>query len=263
LSFTTSVTALSIAGWSLFGHKSPGWQNLLTSQPSGGAVDEIGSPFTILWFGAKIGQGRGGVVIRERNNDPVLLYICAMDVFVIIFSLFTALTGWLMKAQPNLISGYNTMSAEKKKNVDIQAVGNLFCKGFLLAGTSMIALYAIFNWLLDMPAVAQGVWLAPILIITPVLIVMAQKYDKNPRGRFAKYWAACLVGALTVGIVIMIVWGVQPTKAIVEGDAVRFTGQYGVIVQSYLFIETKKGEKIIFNSPDPALMEDLFEAVSP
>jgi hypothetical protein len=234
-----------------------------------------------------------------------------MDLFVVIFSLFIALTGWLMKAQPNLISGYSTMSAEKKKNVDIQAVGNLFCKGFLLIGASMIALYAIFRWLLDMTAVAQGVWLAPIFIITPVLIVMAQKYDKNPRGGFAKYWQAGLITVIFALVATMIVWGVQPTKAIVEEGAVRFTGQYGVTVPldeiarcelrdeiprievkmnglaigvvakgrfrlaelgrcrllirrgeaPYLFIETAKGEKIIFNSPDPALTRRLCETI--
>ncbi len=222
-----------------------------------------------------------------------------------------AAVGLLMKKYPNMISGYNTMSAEKKKNVDIQAVGNLFCKGFLLIGALMIVLYALFRWLLDMPAVAHGVWIAPMLLITPVLLVMARKYDKNPRGKVAKYWPAWIVGVLTVGITIMIVWGVQPTNAIVEDDTVHFTGQYGVTVllddiarcelhdeiprieaktnglgigrickgffrlegmgkcrllikrgnTPYLYIETKKGEKIIFNSPNPALTEDIFEVI--
>lgn len=152
-----------------------------------------------------------------------------MDVFVIFFAIFMAGIGLFVKKYPNMISGYNTMSKEKLKNVDLQAVGTLFYKGFLLIGVSMVVLYFFFR-LLGMPLVAQIVWLAPLFVITPVLLLKAQKYDSNRRSNFMKYLPAGIVIVLFVGTSILLAAGLQPTKAVVDANSVRFTGQYGVTV---------------------------------
>ena len=75
-----------------------------------------------------------------------------------------------------LISGYNTMSKEKKKNVDIEKlaimVGN-FC--FVLAAfVFIIMIFIVFE--LIIPAIISGILMVGAVIF---LLVKAQKYDGN------------------------------------------------------------------------------------
>lgn len=235
-----------------------------------------------------------------------------MDISVVIISLLIVGIGALAKKYPNTISGYNTMSRERRRNVDNQAVGNLLYKGFLWIAAAMLVLYFSFR-LSGMQAAAFIGFMAPIFLGTPVLMVIAQKYDTNPRGKIAKWLAMAICTLVCVatmaGISVMTVRDSQPTKATIENGAVKFTGIYGVEVPledivkcelwndipritartnglglgaickghftleglgkcrlfirhgdtPYLYIETADGRKIIFNSPDAAYTESLFE----
>nr|AIA99591.1 hypothetical protein [uncultured bacterium contig00023(2014)] len=241
-----------------------------------------------------------------------------MDIFVVVFAAIWVGMGLFCKKYPDTISGYSTMSREKRKNVDIQAVANLIDKGFQIMVGAMLVLYFVFR-LLGMPVVAMIAWIASIFVGTAVLLVMTQKYDKNPRGKFLKYLPSAITMLLAIGIPILmavgipvlIATGAQPSKAIIGEDSVTFTGQYGIAIQlddiakcelwddipritartnglglgdickgdfrldslgkcrlfiklgdtPYLYIETKDGRKIIFNSPDPPVTESLFEAL--
>lgn len=135
-----------------------------------------------------------------------------MTVFVIIFSLIMLGVGGLVKRSPELISGYNTMSAEKRQNVDLQAVGNLLFKGFRLIAGLMIAAYfaCIAAGLRVQSPLLWLLWLAPLFIITLVLLVLMQKYDKNPRGWFAKYWSVGLLAAIFAGVALLMLKNVPP-----------------------------------------------------
>jgi hypothetical protein len=127
-----------------------------------------------------------------------------LTLFVIAFSLFWAGMGLFMKKHPELIAGYNTMPKEKLKNVDIQAIGNLFCKGFRVMAVSMAVLYLVLRLPVKLPIpIAMNGFLAPIFLGTPILMAMAQKYDKNPRGRIAKYLPAGIMALLYLIAVAM------------------------------------------------------------
>jgi hypothetical protein len=231
-----------------------------------------------------------------------------MDVLVVIIALFLVGIGQLVKKYPDTISGYSTMSKDKRKNVDIQSVGNLLNKGFLLIAAAMLVLYFIFR-LSGMQVAAFIGFTAPIFIGTPVLLAMAQKYDKNVRGKFAKYLPAGIIVLLAVAIGAWTTMDARPTKVTIEGETMKFTGTYGIELpldeiakyelwdnipritartngfglgnickghftleglgqcrlfirhgdSPYLYIETTGGRKIIFNSPDPDCVKNLFE----
>ena len=120
-----------------------------------------------------------------------------MGVVVIVFSLAWVGIGWSMKKYPELIAGYNTMSPEKKRNVDIQAVGNLFYRGFCIMAALMVALYFSLQLAgLPMQTAMVG-FLAVIFLGTPVLLIMARKCDKNPGTGLGYY--------LTAGIMLSLI----------------------------------------------------------
>jgi hypothetical protein len=151
------------------------------------------------------------------------------DIIVVAFAIFWVGLALFVRKYPNLISGYSTMSEEELKNVDIQAVGRLMCRGFVWMAAAMIILYLPFR-LLRLESVAMIAWLAPIVVGTPIILVMAQKYDKNIRSNFRKYLPVGFVVVLFTTIGAFIATDAQPTKATVGGDTVKFSGNYGVTV---------------------------------
>jgi len=67
-----------------------------------------------------------------------------MDILIIIIGLFMAALGFLAKAYPNLIAGYNTMPRDKKKNVDIEGLSTLIRNGLAITGLTIIVSYFFF-----------------------------------------------------------------------------------------------------------------------
>lgn len=157
-----------------------------------------------------------------------------MGVIVVIFALIVAGIGFFVKKYPDTISGYASMSAEKRKNVDIAAVGDLLCKGFRWIAVAMLVIYFVFA-LLGKPVLALTLGLlAPIFTGTIVLMIMSQKYDTNPRSRFRKYLPTGIVIFLAVAIgvlmAVVVPRDMKPTEAVVGRNAVEFSGSYGVVV---------------------------------
>ncbi|NLN37879.1 MAG: DUF3784 domain-containing protein, partial [Bacteroidales bacterium] len=54
--------------------------------------------------------------------------------------------GFLVKAYPGLIAGYNTLSPEKKKNVDIDGLSRYIRNGLIIMGMVIMAGYLLFRW---------------------------------------------------------------------------------------------------------------------
>ncbi len=153
-------------------------------------------------------------------------------------TLLLFLIGYLIRfrKQYGLISGYNTMSEEKKKNVDVEGLGRLmgnalFLMGFLI-GAGMLLLFK-----------DQGV--AGICVIglsLPVvvfLLIRAQKYDRNdraPDGRMksrSKFAIAGFVVFLAVvagGVGYLFAQGSQPTSAVLADGGLKISGLYGQTV---------------------------------
>ena len=132
-----------------------------------------------------------------------------------------------------LISGYNTMSAEKKKKVDTENLGvfmgNIcFILGFLLfVGFLLISLEAF------IPGYIVLALIFPLIIFT---IIAAQKYDGNTRtdSNKMKTSAKIVVGVIVVSIFAllgfvgsMIFKDMQPITVTLEQDSFRIDGSYG------------------------------------
>ena len=51
-----------------------------------------------------------------------------METPVLIIAAVLFVLGMLVRKYPNLIAGYNTMTAEQKKNVDVKGLSNFMCR---------------------------------------------------------------------------------------------------------------------------------------
>lgn len=209
------------------------------------------------------------------------------------------------------MSGYNTMSAEKKKNVDIESVANIMQKGLIITGaTTTISSIALF-WL-KLPTLATIALIAPLLFGVLILIILTQKYDLNKKSKFKKSFPIIFISLIII-IVASFIWNwLLPTKVNMSDSAIEFTGQYGVTVQysqidkvellgtipaikmrtnglglgnilkghfllnefgkcrlfvklpnpPYLYIGTKNGATIIFNSEDSTYTDQIYRNLS-
>lgn len=68
-----------------------------------------------------------------------------MAILIISFGLFMIGLGFLIKKYPNLIAGYNTMSKERKEQVDITGLSTFMCNGFIIIGLLCIGGYSLFK----------------------------------------------------------------------------------------------------------------------
>ena len=93
-----------------------------------------------------------------------------------ITGLFLIGVGYAVKAYPDLIAGYNTMPAEKKKKVDIVGLSTMMKKNLIVQGITIIVLSVIFAFL----RIDSGfVMIVVILAGCGICIVKGQKYDGN------------------------------------------------------------------------------------
>ena len=69
-----------------------------------------------------------------------------MDISNLIVGLLMIGIGFLIKSFPNLIAGYNTMSKDKKKNVDIEGLSTFMRNGLIAIGLTIIIGYYLFKW---------------------------------------------------------------------------------------------------------------------
>lgn len=132
----------------------------------------------------------------------------------------------------DLISGYNTMSKEKRERINIQKVARLvawMCYGI---GTIFIFIALIEGFELDIP-------LAPFFIVMMVFIVAMlwrmQKYDGNiydesgrlrPGGKKRLIPIVIVSVVLLVGVPGLMFWFSQPTDVTVMDSTIVIEGSY-------------------------------------
>jgi len=129
-----------------------------------------------------------------------------------------------------LISGYNTMSKEKKKNVDIVGLSRLmgnFC--FVMAGILFIGI--VLNYLGMFVAFAFS--LGSIFLIVPYLLIKAQKYDNNsrrPDGKL-KFSVIAIIGLILLIFAVAvgsIIYGCMKSRVTVNDSYINIDGIYGM-----------------------------------
>ncbi|WP_214793343.1 MULTISPECIES: DUF3784 domain-containing protein [unclassified Exiguobacterium] len=133
----------------------------------------------------------------------------------------------------DLISGYNTMSREKKDRVNIKKVARLvawMCYGI---GAIFLIIALIEGFELDIP-------LAPfflvIIVFTVVMLWRMQRYDGNiydesgalrPGGKKRLIPIVIVSVVLLVGVPALLFWFSQPTDVTVTNSTIVIEGSYG------------------------------------
>ena len=132
--------------------------------------------------------------------------------------------GFLVKLSPNMMAGYNTMSEEKKKNVDIEGLSTYMRNGFVAIGLTLIISYYFFKWI-GLTLIADSMIVIVILVGITILMINASKFDHN---RDKKTKLTYLIPAFLMVLVAgLMAYGYMPSRPIFEDDTIRFSGMYG------------------------------------
>lgn len=143
-----------------------------------------------------------------------------------------------------LISGYNTMSKEKKANVDVEGLGRLMGIYGYVNGVLFILLgllyYSGFKEALNPALVFFG-------ISTVFLLIKAQKYDGNvfEDGKIKEgAWKQFLIPAgivlvTLIFVVVLIFFSMKPAKVTFQEEGIQIHGMYGGV---YTWESIKKVE---------------------
>lgn len=128
-----------------------------------------------------------------------------------------------------LISGYNTMSEEDKKNVDIKNLG-VFMANILFVMSGIILIASLLMLLEQM--LAAGIVFFLIVPVSIYTVIKAQIYDANTRKQdgTTKTGTKVLIGFLVltmVGIGTLLYFSNKPAEYFIQDDTLRISGQYG------------------------------------
>ncbi len=154
-----------------------------------------------------------------------------MEILNLIVGLFMIGIGFLVKSNPDLIAGYNTMPKDKKKNVNIEGLSTFMRNGLIAIGLSIIIGYYLFKWI-GFTIAANSMILIVTLVGVTILIINAQKFDHNKTNKTKlTYFIFRFVFFIHVFAFLfaigLITYGFIPTKTIYGNNTIRFTGMYG------------------------------------
>lgn len=149
-----------------------------------------------------------------------------MDILNIIVGLFMIGIGFLVKSSPNLIAGYNTMSEDKKKNVDIVGLSTFMRNSLIIIGLSIIAGYFLFKWI-GFSVIADSMILIVTLIGVLIMVINAQRFDKNKNKTKRTKLTYIILGLVAVFVIGLFTYGYSPTRVDVSNNMIKFSGMYG------------------------------------
>lgn len=152
-----------------------------------------------------------------------------MAILNIIIGFFFIGLGFLVKASPDLIAGYNTMSMDKKKNVDIDGLSTFLRNGLITIGLIIIVGFGFFK-LTGFNMIANSVMPISILVGVTILAIYSNRFDHNKDNKSKLPFI--VFGAATIFVVALFIYGYLPSKTIVQNDTLQFTGMYGFKMQS-------------------------------
>lgn len=154
-----------------------------------------------------------------------------MLIFIVLFSLFMAGVGFIVTPSNAryLLSGYNTMTDEERKSVDIQGYLRFFKKFHLVLGASMLLIGLMIYFIKGPDLAVLSVAVAPIAGYI-WFIIKSGKYERpESKNRKLAVWFAVPVLAVTLCLVIFLFFrGWQDNEAVLSENSISFTGMYGM-----------------------------------
>lgn len=143
-----------------------------------------------------------------------------------------------------LIAGYNTMSKEKRKNVDTESLGRLMGNYMFMIGGTFIIGGALIST--SFKTIGTILIIAPIFILTPYVMIKSQKYDKNslkPDGSMKKStkliigFTIVFISIIFIFMFVFIGYGTREPKVTVENEKVKIGGMYASTIRTDDIVE--------------------------
>jgi len=150
-----------------------------------------------------------------------------MDFTGLIAGLIIIATGFLVKLFPILIAGYNTMSKERKENVDIACLSAFMRNGFIVMGLVIMIGYHLFGWI-GLNALVEYWIPAVILLGVGVMVIYARRFNHNKEKGLGSGLKKYFVGIVLLYAFGGLAYGLIPTKFHFDNNTIRFSGKYGV-----------------------------------
>ncbi|SNS61537.1 protein of unknown function [Belliella buryatensis] len=165
---------------------------------------------------------------------------------MIITALILIAFGFLVKAFPNLIAGYNTMSQRQKENVDIEGLSTFMSNALVLLGALVIVGHYVLKWL-ELASVLS--YFVPGIILMGVALIVwkARKYDHNKEKLVDSRFKVVFTVIVLVFAFGSIVYGVIPSGYELNNERLKFSGAYG------FELKTEAIESVELLLKDPAI----------
>lgn len=140
--------------------------------------------------------------------------------------LFLIGLGFLVKAFPNLIAGYNTMSQKQKENVDIEGLAAFMRNALLFLGALVIVVNYVLKWL-EFSSVLGYFILGIILVGVALMVRRTRKFDHNKEKLVGSRFKAVFTIVVLVFAFGSVAYGMIPSKYELNNERLKFFGAYG------------------------------------
>lgn len=145
----------------------------------------------------------------------------------LIIGAFLILMGFVVKAFPDAIAGYNTMSAEKKKNVDVEGLSSMMRNCLIVKGSLVIVCVPFFrlvHWNIN------PIFFTMIVILSSVMgmMILSQKYDHNKKSLIEKLVPIIFIIGLSVFIGFHMLKTREPFEVSITDNQMTISGSYGL-----------------------------------
>ncbi len=128
-----------------------------------------------------------------------------------------------------LLSGYNTMSDEDRKNFNLTDYLKFFKKFHVFLGTSLLIISLILFYFVD--ADYSGVFVGVYPVAAYIYFIWKGKRFNNMKNEQTKssfIFALVIMVAVFVGIVAMFTYSLQDNPVEIRAEIIRIGGDYGI-----------------------------------
>ena len=158
-----------------------------------------------------------------------------MTLINIIAGAFLIVLGFLVKKYPDLIAGYNTMSAEQKEKVDIDGLSTMMRNSLIVIGV----LLAISEPALSLIGLNQHAIIAILLIVlsgTLFMVISAQKFKGKLQEQAGKNKIRTVITSIVFAVIVFITvgflyYGSRQADFKIDEKQITISGLYGMTAQ--------------------------------
>jgi hypothetical protein len=145
----------------------------------------------------------------------------------LIIGAFFILLGFVVKAYPDAIAGYNTMSAEKKKNVDVDGLSSMARNAMVLMGVLVavgIPFFRLVKW-----SVNPVFFIMTVILSTVIgIIILSQQYNHNKRSVIEKISPYIIVAGIVLFAGLKMFKTREPLEISIIDNQITISGTYGL-----------------------------------